>query len=197
MHGNARLSPLGRLGMVLRVIEGEPVARVARRCGSVPAVRVQVGAPLPGRRPSRFGRPVVSAALLPHAHQSGGGRTGATSAAGGAGGPVVGVYGGAGADDQPHPPPPQSFASVGMRPADRRTAQNPSRAGRCDMNVAGRGSCYTWTSRNFRPYLPAGNGRYTAAATKPENQALNHWLHYCNNHRPHYSLGGKPPTSRL
>ena len=34
MHGNARSSPLGRLGMVLRVIEeGEPVAQVARRVG--------------------------------------------------------------------------------------------------------------------------------------------------------------------
>ncbi len=34
MHGNARSSPLGRLGMVLRVIEeGEPVARVARGMG--------------------------------------------------------------------------------------------------------------------------------------------------------------------
>ena len=31
MHGNARSSPLGRLGMVLRVIEeGEPVAQVSR-----------------------------------------------------------------------------------------------------------------------------------------------------------------------
>ncbi len=70
MHGNARSSPLGRLGMVLRVIEeGEPVTRVARRCGPVPAVRVQVGAPLPGRRPSRFGGSVVAAALLPYAHR--------------------------------------------------------------------------------------------------------------------------------
>ena len=34
MHGNARSSPLGRLGMVLRVIEeGEPVAQVARGMG--------------------------------------------------------------------------------------------------------------------------------------------------------------------
>ena len=40
--------PLGRLGMVLRVTEeGEPVAQVARRDGHVPAVRVQMGAPLP------------------------------------------------------------------------------------------------------------------------------------------------------
>ena len=29
------------------------------------------------------------------------------------------------------------------------------------------------------------------------NQALHHWLHYYHNHRPHYSLGGKPPTTRL
>ncbi len=90
MHGNARSSPLGRLGMVLRVLEeGEPVARVARRGGHVSAVRVQVGASLPGGRPSRFGGPVVAAALFPHAHQPGGGKTGV---AGGAG-PVVGVYG--------------------------------------------------------------------------------------------------------
>ena len=37
MHGNARSSPLGRLGMVLRVKEGEPVARgvgVSRQCVS-------------------------------------------------------------------------------------------------------------------------------------------------------------------
>ena len=33
MHGNARSSPLGRLGMVLRVREGEPVAQVARGMG--------------------------------------------------------------------------------------------------------------------------------------------------------------------
>ena len=122
MHGNARSSPLGRLGMVLRVIEeGEPVAQVARRCGPVSTVRVQVGAPLPGGRRGRFGGSVVSAALFPHAHQPGGGGTGV---AGGAG-PVVGVYGGAGADDQSYPPPPRSVASVGMRLSDRRAAQNP------------------------------------------------------------------------
>ena len=33
MHGNARSSPLGRLGMVLRVKEGAPVAQVARGMG--------------------------------------------------------------------------------------------------------------------------------------------------------------------
>ena len=59
MHGNARSSPLGHWGMVLRVIEGEPIAQVARRVGHVPAVRVQVDAPLPGRKPGpvwRIGR---------------------------------------------------------------------------------------------------------------------------------------------
>jgi len=82
MHGNARSSPLGRLGIVLWVIEeGEPVAQVARRDGHVPAVRVQIGAPLPGGRPSRVGRPVIAAALLPDAYQPSGGRAGATGAA--------------------------------------------------------------------------------------------------------------------
>ena len=33
MHGNARSTPLGRLGMVLRVKAGEPVAQVARGMG--------------------------------------------------------------------------------------------------------------------------------------------------------------------
>jgi transposase InsO family protein len=28
------------------------------------------------------------------------------------------------------------------------------------------------------------------------NRALKHWLHYYNQHRPHSSLGGKPPISR-
>jgi len=28
-------------------------------------------------------------------------------------------------------------------------------------------------------------------------QALSHWLHYYNQHRPHSSLGGQPPTSRV
>ena len=37
MHGNARSSPLGRLGMVLRLIEGdEPVARCCL-AGAYPA----------------------------------------------------------------------------------------------------------------------------------------------------------------
>ena len=34
MHGNARSSPLGRLGMVLRVKAGEPVTQVARGMGA-------------------------------------------------------------------------------------------------------------------------------------------------------------------
>ena len=53
--------------------------------GHVPAVRIQVGAPLPGGRPSRVGEPIVAAALLPHAHQPRGGRAGVTGAAGVAG----------------------------------------------------------------------------------------------------------------
>ena len=28
-------------------------------------------------------------------------------------------------------------------------------------------------------------------------QALHHWLHHYHNHRPHTSLGGQPPTTRL
>ncbi len=64
----------------------------------------------------------------------------------------------------------------------------------------------------IRPYHPQRNGkveRYNQtlkrewANSQPwpdnqtRNQALRHWLHYYNNHRPRYSLGGKPPTSRL
>ena len=64
----------------------------------------------------------------------------------------------------------------------------------------------------IKPYHPQQNGkveRYNQtlkrewANSQPwpdnqtRNQALRHWLHYYNNHRPHYSLGGKPPTSRL
>ena len=75
MHGNARSSPLGRLGMVLRVIEeGEPVARVARGMGMsrqcvskwVRRYREEGEAGLE----DRSSRPRCS----PHAYQPGGGR---------------------------------------------------------------------------------------------------------------------------
>ena len=64
----------------------------------------------------------------------------------------------------------------------------------------------------IKPYHPQQNGkveRYNQTLKREwanqqawsdnetRNQALQHWLHYYNNHRPHYSLGGKPPTSRL
>ena len=64
----------------------------------------------------------------------------------------------------------------------------------------------------IKPYHPQQNGkveRYNQtlkrewANSQPwpdiqtRNQTLRHWLHYYHNHRLHYSLGGKPPTSRL
>jgi transposase InsO family protein len=32
--------------------------------------------------------------------------------------------------------------------------------------------------------------------THARNQALPHWLNYYNQHRPHSSLGARPPISR-
>ena len=102
MHGNARSSPLGRLGMVLRVIEeGEPVAQVARRCWSCPGSACPNGCAATGRKPSRFGRPVIAAALLPDAYQPRGGGT-----------VTAGAAGVAGADaENCRPPPPLSDAA--------------------------------------------------------------------------------------
>ena len=105
-----------------------------------PAVRVQVGAPLPGRRPSRFGGSVVAAALLPHAHQPGSGRAGATSAA--------------------------DVASVGMRPADRRTLK-PSPGPVVRYKRSRPGELLHMDVKKLSSIPPAGDGEYTAGATPP------------------------------
>ena len=131
MHGNARSSPLGRLGMVLRVEEGEPVAqvargmRVSRQCVSKWVRRYREEGQAPVWRTGRRG------CVAPPAYQPGDGGAGFGGAADVAGGPgsFVGVDGSAGADGQPHPAPSRDTASVGMRPADRRAAQNPIRTG--------------------------------------------------------------------
>jgi transposase InsO family protein/transposase-like protein len=86
------------------------------------------------------------------------------------------------------------------------------------------GSCYrsrTWaqtlaslgiTHRRTRPYRPQTNGKVERlnrtlleewAYAKPyrsesaRRAALPQWLHIYNHHRPHSSLGGKPPISRV
>ena len=64
----------------------------------------------------------------------------------------------------------------------------------------------------IKPYNPQQNGkveRYHQTLKREwanrqawpneetRTQALPNWLHYYNNHRPHTSLGGKPPAARL
>jgi transposase InsO family protein len=63
-----------------------------------------------------------------------------------------------------------------------------------------------------RPYRPQTNGkaerfiqtalrewayRIPYQTSEERSQALAIWLHYYNNHRPHSSLGGRPPASRV
>ena len=43
----------------------------------------------------------------------------------------------------------------------------------------------------------SSNPKWANSQPWPDNQALRHRLHYCHNHRPRYSLGGKLPTFRL
>ena len=170
MHGNARSSPLGRLGMVLRVIEeGEPVARVARGMGLsrqcvskwVRRYREEGEAGLEDRSsrprcsPMRTSPEVEELVLRARRRL----RAGPARLSAFTGVPertisrILRRHG--------------DVASVGMRPADPANRSKPLPGRWCGMNGNGLVSCCIWTLRSFLPYPPAGDGRYTAGATPP------------------------------
>ncbi|WP_350278068.1 IS481 family transposase [Kribbella sp. HUAS MG21] len=86
--------------------------------------------------------------------------------------------------------------------------------GSCYRSYAWRDACTDLgiTPKRTRPYRPQTNGKIerfhrTLAdgwayarfyqSTDQRNAALPRWLHFYNHHRPHSSIGGQPPITRL
>ena len=84
--------------------------------------------------------------------------------------------------------PPQPLARAAARP--------PRRSGICSSRSAGPRSTAK-SSATSRPSSASGALGQIYRSSDHRAQALSHWLRHYNERRPHSSLGGRPPISRV